>query len=49
MALANRQTDLHALNIFSSSIDKISFEKKQHVSRPCSFGEVVHADANAAE
>ena len=38
---------LHALNNFSSSIDKVSF-KKQHVSRPCSFGgEDVHADADA--
>ena len=44
MSLANRRTDLHALNNFSSSIDKVSFKKKKHVSRPCSFGgEVVHA------
>ena len=43
----NRQI-MHALNNFSSSIDKVSFKKKQHVSRPCSFGgEVVHADAYA--
>ena len=50
MALTDEQTDLHALNNFSSSIDKVSLKKKQHVSRPCSFGgEVVHADANAAE
>ena len=27
MAVANRQTDLHALNNFSSSIDKVSFKK----------------------
>ena len=46
----NEQTDLHALNNFLSSIDKVSFKKNQHVSRPCSFGgEVVHADADAAE
>ena len=27
MALANKETDLHALNTFSSSIDKLSFKK----------------------
>ena len=27
MSLANKQTDLHALNNFSSSIDKASFKK----------------------
>ena len=27
MSLANRQTDLHALKKFSSSIDKVSFKK----------------------
>ena len=27
MSLANRRTDLHALNSFSSSIDKVSFKK----------------------
>ena len=43
----DEQTDLHAFNTFSSSIDKVSFKKKQHVSRPCSFGEVVHADTDA--
>ena len=32
MALANRQTDLHALNNFSSSIDKVSFKKKNSMS-----------------
>ena len=35
-AVINRRTDLHALNNFSSSIDKIS--------RPCTFQGVVHAN-----
>ena len=47
MALGNRQTDLHGLNNFSSSIVKVSFKKTQHVSGYCSLGEVVHADADA--
>ena len=34
----DEQTDLHALNDLDSSIDKVSFKKKQHVSRPRSFG-----------
>ena len=47
MALANRQTDLHALNNFSSSTVEVSLKKKQHVSGPCSFGgEVVHVEAD---
>ena len=51
MALAkNEQTDLHALNKFLCQIDKLSFKKKQHVSRPCSFGgEVAHTYVHAAE
>ena len=47
MALANKQKILHALNNFSSSIDKVSFLEKQHISGPCSFGgKVVHADVD---
>ena len=46
----NEQTDLHGFYDLSSSIDKVSLKKKQHVSRSCSFGaEVVHADTYAAE
>ena len=42
----NKQTDLHALNNFSFSIDEVAL-KKQHVSGTCTFGEeVVHMDAN---
>ena len=44
----NKQTDLHALNNFSSSIEMVSLKKKKnHVSGPCSFGgKVVHVDVH---
>ena len=43
----NEQTDLHGFYNLSSSIDKVSLKKKQHVSGSCSFGEVVYADVYA--
>ena len=49
MALGtDKRTDLHALNNFPFSIDKVFLKKTQYVSEPCTFrGEVVHADVNA--
>ena len=46
MALGNRQTDLLALSNFPSLIVKVPFSK---IAGSCSFGEVVHVDADAAE
>ena len=48
MSLANRRTDRFACleQIFIFDREGI-FLKIQHVSQPCSFGEVVHVDAYA--
>ena len=48
MALANRRTNRSAcLEQFLILDSKDIFLKKQHVSGSCSFGEVVHMDADA--